>query len=135
MLAGRSPSEDEKAYVAAVASRKNLGHVGVSSGDVLGATWGMEGDLQGEEGKDVSPDASGVDRSVDAEGLEGSQDDEDGRPAVVEREREVDEDLVRSALGLVVLLDDVVDVLRAQFQPFCSRKGTMRVSNVPSLRS
>ncbi len=33
---------------------------------------------------------------------------------MVEREGEVDEELVGSALGLVILLDDVVDVLRAQ---------------------
>lgn len=42
MLAGRSPSDDEKAYVAAVASRKNLSYVGVSSSDVLGVTRCME---------------------------------------------------------------------------------------------
>lgn len=35
---------------------------------------------------------------------------------MVEREREVDEDLVRGVLGLVVFLDDVVYVLRAQAQ-------------------
>ena len=45
------------------------------------------------------------------ERLEGGEDDENGRPAVVEREGKVDEHLVRSALGLVVLLDDIVDVL------------------------
>ena len=66
--------------------------------------------VQGEEGEDVSPDAGRLSRGVVTEGLERGQNYKDGRPAVVERERKVDEHLVRSALGLVVLLDDVVDV-------------------------
>ena len=70
-----------------------------------------KGYVQGEEGEDVSPDARRLGRSVVTEGLERGQNNEDSRPAVVERERKVDEHLVRSALGLVVLLDDVVDML------------------------
>ena len=67
--------------------------------------------VQGEEGKDVSPDASRLSSGVVTEGLERGQNNENSRPAVVERERKVDEHLVRSALGLVVLLDDIVNML------------------------
>ena len=70
----------------------------------------QEVDLQSEESEDVSLDASRLNSSVVAERLEGGEDNEDGRPAVVKGEGQVDEDLVRSALWLVVLLDDVVDV-------------------------
>ena len=69
--------------------------------------------VQGEEGEDVSPDAGRLGRCVVTEGLERGQNNENSRPTVVKRERKVDEDLVRSALRLVVLLDDVVDVLRS----------------------
>ena len=57
-----------------------------------------------------------LDGGIVSERLEGGEDDENGRPAVVERERQVDEELVRSALGLVELLHDIVDVLRTQYE-------------------
>ena len=69
------------------------------------------GHVQGEEDADAGPDAGGLGGGVVAEGLEEGEDDENGRPAVVEREGEVDEDLVGGALRLVELLHDVVDVL------------------------
>ena len=47
---------------------------------------------------------------INAECLERGQDDQNGGPAVVEREGKVDEDLVRVGLGRVMLLDDIVDV-------------------------
>ena len=75
---------------------------------------GKGDDVQSEEDKDVGPDSGRFDRGVSPERLEGGQDHEDGRPAMVEREREVDEDLVGRVLGLVVLLYDVVDVLCTQ---------------------
>lgn len=68
--------------------------------------------IQCEESEDLGPDTSGLDGRVLAECLERGEDDENSGPAVVERERQVDEDLIRSALRLMVLLHDVVDVLR-----------------------
>ena len=82
----------------------------------LGIRIGEGRDVQGEEGEDVSPDAGRLSRGVVTEGLERGQNYKDGRPAVVERERKVDEHLVRSALGLVELLHDIVDVLRTQYE-------------------
>ena len=73
-------------------------------------------DVHSKEDKDVSPDAGVLDSGVVAESLESCKDDEDSGPAVVERERQVDEELVRSALGLVELLHDIVDVLRTQYE-------------------
>ena len=51
-----------------------------------------------------------VSESVYTESGECREDDEDCRPTVVEREWEVDEDLVCCAFGFVTLLDDVVNV-------------------------
>ena len=48
---------------------------------------------------------------VRTKGLEGSKYDEYGCPAVIERERKVDEELIREICGAVGLLDDIVDVL------------------------
>ena len=47
---------------------------------------------------------------VDAEGLECGEDDEDGGPAVVEREGEVDPQLVIDGRRRVEAPDDVIDV-------------------------
>lgn len=88
----------------------------------VGERIGEGGYAQGEEGEDVGPDAGGLDGGVDAERFKGGEDDEDGRPAVVEREREVNEHFVRGVLRLVVLLDDVIDVLCTQHQ--LTRAGT-----------
>ena len=65
---------------------------------------------EAEEDEDLGPDAGVVGGGVDAEGRECGEDDEDGGPAVVEREGEVHEELVGGVGRLVVLLDDVVDV-------------------------
>ena len=73
-------------------------------------------DVQSKEDKDVSPDAGVLDSGVVTERLESRKDDEDRGPAVVERERQVNEELVRSALRLMELLDDIVDVLRTQYE-------------------
>ena len=69
------------------------------------------GHVQGEEDADAGPDAGGLGRGVVTEGFQEGEDDEDGRPTVVEQEGEVDEDFVGGALGLVELLHDVVDML------------------------
>lgn len=63
-----------------------------------------------EEDENFAPDARCVGSCVYAKGLEGGEDDEDGSPSVVERERKVNEDFIQSALGKIVFLDDVVDV-------------------------
>ena len=86
------------------------GQVSLRSGERVCSTGALE-EEEAEEYEDLGPDASLVLPCVDAEGLEGGQNNKDGRPAVVEREGEVDEDLVSGALWLVELLHDVVDVL------------------------
>lgn len=58
----------------------------------------------------LSPDAGLVVERRNTEGFERGQDDENGRPSVVERERQVDEQLVGDGAGRVMLLDDVVNV-------------------------
>ena len=70
-------------------------------------------DSQGKENEYFRPDAGMLFVRVVTERLECRQDDEDGGPAMVEREREVDEELVGSGLRRVMLLDDVVNVLGA----------------------
>ena len=48
---------------------------------------------------------------VDTKRLEGAQNDEDGGPPVIQRERQVDKNLISVRLGRVMLLHDVIDVL------------------------
>ena len=67
--------------------------------------------LQGKENEHLRPNTSMVVDSVDAESLKCCQYYEKSRPAVVERERQVDENLIRDARGFVVLLHNVVNVL------------------------
>ena len=69
-----------------------------------------EHDVQSKEDKDVSPDAGVLDSGVVTERLESRKDDEDSGPAVVQRERQVDEELIRPRLACVELLHDIVDV-------------------------
>jgi len=47
-----------------------------------------------KEDKDLGPDSSGINARVDTKSLKGCQDDEDGRPPVVEGEGEVDEEFI-----------------------------------------
>jgi len=65
---------------------------------------------EGKEDKDFGEDAGGVVLSIDAERLKGSQEDEVGREAVPEREREMDPQFVVDILREMVLLDNVEDV-------------------------
>jgi len=44
-----------------------------------------------KEGKDFSPDARGFRKGIDAKRLKSGYNDEDGRPAMVQTERKMDE--------------------------------------------
>ena len=70
--------------------------------------------LQPEEHKNFRPDSRRVFQRVRTKGLEGSKHDEDGCPAMIERERKMDEELIREVCGAVGLLDDIVDVLHSK---------------------
>ena len=85
------------------------GQVTLRSGERVCGTGALE-EEEAEEYEDLGPDASLVLPCVDAEGLEGGQNNKDGRPAVVEREGQVNEDLVGCIARLVVLLDAVVNM-------------------------
>lgn len=98
------------------------GKVTLGRGEGVGHSGGLE-EEEGQEDKDLGPDAGMVGESVDTEGVEGREDDEDGGPAVVEGEGEVHEDLVRDARGLVILLDDVVDVSDRRGDEECEDEG------------
>jgi len=78
-------------------------------GEGVGGRGGFE-EQQRKEDKDFGPDAGLVDVSVDAKCLESGEDDENGGPAVVEGEGEVDPEFVIDVLATVRLLDDIVDV-------------------------
>jgi hypothetical protein len=77
-----------------------------SPGDGDGAReitfWSREGvgggsafqEEQCQEDKDLGPDTSMVCERIDTKGLECGEDNEDGGPAMVEREGQVDKDLV-----------------------------------------
>ena len=65
---------------------------------------------ESEEDEDFGPNASMVRKRVDTKGSESREDDEDGGPAVIQGEWEMDEEFVRNVGGLMMLLDDVIDV-------------------------
>ena len=50
--------------------------------------------------------------SVYTKGIKGANDDQDSGPAVIQREREVDEKFISTGRCGVVLLDNIVDVLK-----------------------
>ena len=85
------------------------GEITLGRGEGVGGRGGLE-EEEGEEDKDLGPDTCVVVEGVDTEGNKGGKDDKDGSPAVVEREGEVDKDFVSGIGGLVVLLNNVVDV-------------------------
>ena len=70
--------------------------------------------LQSEEYKNLRPDARRVREAVNTKGLEGSEYNKNSCPAMVEREREMDKELICEICRTVGLLDDVVDVLRSK---------------------
>ena len=63
-----------------------------------------------KEDENLGPDAGVVVVHVDTERSERGEHDKDGSPAMVEGEGQVDEELVRDIRGLVILLNNVVDV-------------------------
>lgn len=75
----------------------------------VGGCGGLE-EEKGEEHEHLRPDTGMVSERVHAKCGKCGQNDEDGGPAVIEGEREVDKDLVSGAGRLMILLDDVVDV-------------------------
>jgi len=83
------------------------GEVALGGGECVCCGGGFE-EEESEEDEDLGPDAGGVSEGIDAEGLEAGEENEDGRPPVVEREREVDEELIISTLRNVELLHDIV---------------------------
>ena len=66
--------------------------------------------VQSEEDEDVSPDPGVLDGGVVAKSFERAEDDEDGGPAVVEREGEVYPELVVQRLCGMEAAYDVVNV-------------------------
>ena len=107
IAAGRSPSGVENAYAVAVASKKNL----ITGHDKWVCWRAHNKNVQPEEHEDFRPNAGRVIPSIRAKSLEGSEYNENSCPTVIEREREVDKELVREICGNVRFLDDVVDVL------------------------
>jgi hypothetical protein len=71
--------------------------------------------LQSEEHKNLRPDSRRVREGVNTEGLEGSEYNKDSCPAVIERERKMDEKLICEIRGSMGLLDDIVDVLHSSY--------------------
>ena len=65
---------------------------------------------QGEEDEDLSPHSSVMFIRIDAKRLEGRHEDEDRGPSVPHGKRQVDEQLIPSGLGGMVLLDNIVNV-------------------------
>lgn len=65
---------------------------------------------QGEEHKDLGPNASVMLGRIDTKRLKGGQEDDDGGPPVPHGEWQMDKQLVGCGLGRVILLDDIVDV-------------------------
>ena len=68
--------------------------------------------LQGEEDKDLGPDACAMRVCVDTKRLKRGQNHKDGRPSMVKRERQVNKQFITPRLGRVELFDFVVDMLK-----------------------
>jgi hypothetical protein len=66
---------------------------------------------QRKEDKDLCPKAGGMFSCIHAESGESREEDEQGRPPVIEGEREVNEKLVPDVLGDMIFLDNIIDVL------------------------
>jgi len=65
---------------------------------------------EGKENENFGPDAGGVVETTYTKGIECSNDDENGSPTMVEREREMNEKFICKRLGTVMLLYDVIDM-------------------------
>lgn len=90
-------------------------------------------DLQGQEDKDLGPDASGVRGGVDTKCLECGQEDEDGSPPMPQRKGEMDEQLVCDGLGGVMFFDNVVDVCDGRADEEREDKGDDVVVGCPQV--
>lgn len=71
--------------------------------------------VQGKEHENFGPNAGWVRKRVGAERFKRGQDDKNGRPPMVEGERQVYEYFVGGVRGCMILLHDVVDVLREKW--------------------
>jgi hypothetical protein len=67
-------------------------------------------DVQGNENKYFGLDTRSMGESVYTEGFEGAE-GKDGGPPEIQREREMDEELISVGRWSMVLIDDTVDVL------------------------
>ena len=85
------------------------GKVALGGAERVRGRGGLE-EEERKEDEDLGPDAGVVRELVAAESGEGGEDDEDGRPAMVEGERQMHKDLVGRVCRFVELLDDVVNV-------------------------
>ena len=113
MEAGRS---DEKAYVAAVPSKKNL-----SKWIRVLIKCVQRVDLQCEEDEDLGPDACPSRVRINAEGLERGQDNKDSCPTMIKGERQMNEEFIGQTLGYMTLLHNVVNVLKGYVRSAWSR--------------
>lgn len=86
-----------------------------------------------KEDKDFGPDAGMVAVGIDTECLERGQDDEDGGPAVVQGEGQVDEEFISKGLWGVVLLDNIVDVCHCRADEERKNKGPDIVVGPPKV--
>jgi len=66
-----------------------------------------------DEDEDFCPDTCGVGEGVDAKRFKEGEDDEDGCETVVEREGELDPELIIDVLSRVMFLDDIVNMAHA----------------------
>lgn len=86
--------------------------------------FGTKRNLQEYEDEDLGPDTRVLMVAVHAEGFKSGDEEKDGGPAAVEREREVDEYPISPRLGDVVFLYNIVNVLKENY-----------LRNILSLRS
>jgi len=83
--------------------------VSLRSGEWIGCSRAFQKE-QGQEHKDLSPDAGRVGERIDTKRLECGEEDKYGRPAMVEGERQVNEDLVTPRISDMILLHMIVYV-------------------------
>lgn len=112
--------------------RSASGQVTLGGSERVGGSGALE-EEEGNEDEDLGPDTGTVGESVDAKRLEGGDNDEDGGPAVVEREGEVDEDFVAERLRSVVLLGNVVDAGYRAADQECNDESENVVAGGPEI--
>jgi len=85
------------------------GNIAFPGSECVRSRCGLE-EEKGKENEDLGDDTGVVGASINTERLEGGDEDEDGGPAMVETEWDVDPEFVIDALTAIVLLDDVINV-------------------------